>query len=56
MAEQKKELNESELDNIKKVLAELEQKIKNLVETLKKNNDNKGKIEKIKQMNIMLKI
>ena len=33
MTEKKKELNASEIDNLKKVLAELDQKIKNLEET-----------------------
>ena len=52
MTEKKKELNASEIDNLKKVLAELDQKIKNLEKTEKKNKEKK----KIKKMNKMLKI
>ena len=43
MTEKKKELNASEIDNLKRVLAELDKKIKNLEENEKKNEDNKGK-------------
>ena len=49
MTEKKKELNASEIDNLKKVLAELDQKIKNLEETEKKNNEKKKKKVKDKE-------
>ena len=49
MTEEKKELNASEIDNLKKVLAELDQKIKNLEENEKKNEDNKEKKENDKE-------
>ena len=49
MTEKKKELNASEIDNLKKVMAELDQKIKHLEETEKKNNDNNEKKENDKE-------
>ena len=42
MKEKKKELNASEIDNLKELIAELEQKIQNLEEN-EKNNNNKEK-------------